>query len=244
MDMRLIRSIVTIFAIAFVIKACGPDTNVNRLLFVQSDDEERIDSLLAEAQLLYDRGEYEKSLTLTEKIVSISNDNEAGIQLKSFNELALAGFNVFDMIGKIIQQSIDNKKNGTTNSGTSDLLGNLSELLEIDDSDFEILATKNESSNDLLKDYTVYVPNFPGSHTNADSPRSKVAILNWVSKAIETICPLISDDLKNSAETSDRYQCESSQGSSELSAQSNFVYFIGHLIEVMIFNLEIGRAHV
>ena len=71
---------------------CGTGTNLNKLLYVDKEDENRLDHLLSDAQIAYDNGEYQEALNLLEKAEKQSSHSEGVIQLKAFSQLAIGGF--------------------------------------------------------------------------------------------------------------------------------------------------------
>ncbi|MFK7828085.1 MAG: hypothetical protein AB8G05_28305 [Oligoflexales bacterium] len=218
------------------ITSCGSSSNINNLLFVRSTDEERVDSLLAKAQALHDTGDFEDSLKLLESASAFTKNNEAVIELKASNELALAGFGLFELVGKLIEISTDTSSSG----GTADILNTLSGIVSVSTDEFGLLGTKSDlADNNILKDLTVYVPNYPGDHSDGSSARATIPTLKYLNKAIKTVCPLIAEELRQTDGSiiHNRYQCEPFEGTSVVPAKSYFVFFMSHLAEVLIFNL-------
>ena len=216
--------------------SCGSGSNINSLLFVRGTDKERVDTLLAKAQALHDTGDFEESLKLLESANSFTPNNEAVIELKASNELALAGFGLFELVGKLIEISTDTSSTGDT----ADILNTLSGIVSVSSDEFGLLGTRSDlADNDILKDLTVYVPNYPGDHTDGTSARATIPTLTYLNKAIKTVCPLIAEELRQTDGSiiHNRYQCESFEGTSVVPAKSYFVFFMSHLAEVLIFNL-------
>ena len=87
---------------------CGTGTNLNKLLYVDKEDENRLDHLLSDAQIAYDNGEYQEALNLLEKAEKQSSHSEGVIQLKAFSQLAIGGFDPLSLIGKIVTQTEKN----------------------------------------------------------------------------------------------------------------------------------------
>lgn len=216
---------------------CGTGTNLNKLLYVDKEDEKRLDHLLSDAQLAYDNGEYQEALNLLEKAEKQTSNSERVIQLKAFSQLAVGGFDPLSLIGKIVTQT---EKKSSSSNDTGDILSSLSSILEISTEDLEKLGTKNEQSdNDILKGLTIFLPKNPGSHLTSGSPRYEVKALSQLNKAIATICPLINPELLKTDGTisMDRYKCDSFQGSSAFSAQAYVLFSLAHLIETLAFNI-------
>ena len=224
-----------IFLGSFFTICCG-STNLNENLFVSDSDKQRVDGLLIQAQAYHDQQRYENSLGALEKALEFSPNNEKAIQLKAFNELALAGYSVFDMIKKI-------SASFTQTSGTSDTLNKLATALGVSaDSYTELTTLDDGGSNSILQQYPVYIPSAPGNYDSPNAPRNVINTLKYLNQAIHTVCPLIDEELRKTdgVLTGSRYTCTTTfTGSKEASAQAYFVFFLGHLAETIIFNITL-----
>ena len=216
--------------------SCGSTSNINKLIFVRGTDKERVDTMVAEAQALHDNGEYVESLKLLESASAFTKNNEAVIELKASNELALAGFGLFELVGKLFDIATESE----SSNDTADILNTLSSIVSVSNDEFGLLGTEsNLADNSILKDLTVYVPNYPGDHTDGTSARATIPTLTYLNKAIKTVCPLIAEELRQTDGSiiHNRYQCDSFKGTAYVPAKSYFVFFMSHLAEVLIFNL-------
>ena len=214
---------------------CGGSANLNRLLFVDSEDEKRVDNLLARAQIAYDSGEFEEALTLLEDAKQKVPESEKLIQLEAFTHMALGGFDPLPLIQKIVDKT-ENKK---AVSDTANILSMLSDVLELKEEDLRLLGEPNDlSDNPILKGLKVYLPDHPGSHLTDGEPRNTVGSLRRLNTAISTICPLISEELlqTDGVITMDRYRCKKVAGSQKNQAQSYLLFSLAHLTETLIFN--------
>ncbi|NRA44134.1 MAG: hypothetical protein HRU09_04155 [Oligoflexales bacterium] len=222
--------------VLLLLTSCGSASNLNTILFVRGTDKERVDTLVVKAQALHDEGKYEDSLELLESALAYTKNNEAVIELKASNELALGGFGLFELVGKFI----DIAKESESSNDTADILNTLSTLVSVGDSELSLLGSKSDlADNSILKDLTVYVPNYPGDHTDGTSARATIPSLMYLNKAIKTVCPLIAAELRQTDGEilHNRYQCEPFKGVSVVPSKSYFIFFMSHLAEVLYFNI-------
>lgn len=220
--------------------SCGPNTSANKIFNTKANST-RFDVILGKAQLLHDQGDYQGSLEELNKIIDFQDHSEASLQLKAFNELGLAGFDLFDLSIKLSEES-KSLSQASDNSSFQTIIQNLSSILDIDDTTLEKYGHKSEfNSNDILKDLPLYIPRAPGSHLQASDPRASISMLENLNKAITTICPLIAEDLRKieGELTMPRYQCEPFKGRIKSASQAYFVFFLAHFAEALFFNIAL-----
>lgn len=221
--------------------SCGSDSNINKLVFVRSTDGERVDNMLAKAQALHDKGDFAESLKLLESANAFTKgNNEFVLELMASNHLALAGFGLFDLVGKLIEVST-----GSSSSGTADILNTLSGIVSVSTDEYGLLGTERRlDDNEILQGLTVYEPNYPGDHTDGTSARATIPTLSFLNKAIAAVCPLIAEELRQTDGEiiHKRYECEPFAGTTVFPAKSYFIFFMSHLAEVLIFNLVLLYA--
>lgn len=231
---------------ALELTSCGSDANLNALLFSRDHDKNRVDYIVKKAQAAYNRGDFTESLELIESSGEpLTQGSEELLELKASNEIAIAGFQLFEFVGNIIEAT-DSDASSTSSSSlalsasdTGDILNSLSKILTLTEEDFGLIGEEsNLPDNEILKDYRIFLPNQPGSHLDQTSPRFKNQALLYINKAIKTLCPLISEDLRETdGEISHiRYDCEPFEGEMANPAKSYFLYFLSHLVEGLIFN--------
>ena len=231
--MKSIQFII-LFIIGSVFVMSCDSTNMNSMLFVDEQDEERLDSLLSKAQILYDTGKFDESLKITNQALALNPNNEQIIQLKAFNQVSLAGFGIIDMITKIASST------SSLSGETADLLGSLAEVLEVNASDFSLLADVNDASSiSIFEGLPVYHPIDPGEYDDTSAPRNQINTLRYLNEAINTVCPFISEDLRKTDDVivGSRYTCKPFEGRTEFASQAYFIFFLSHLAETLIFNM-------
>lgn len=221
--------------LSMIITSCGTGTNINRMLYVSTQDKERIDHLISEGQIAYDSGEFDDAVSILESAKSISPDHAEVLYLLASAQMAAGGLDTIGLIKKIVDYTESSK----AGSDTLNILSGLSGILDISSDDFNKLGLLNEQKNNaILKDIPIYLPITPGNHLDHENPRFLVKTLRQLNTAISTICPLMNRELleTNGSISMDRYKCQPVAGSTKYKTQAYVLFSMAHLIETLIFN--------
>ncbi len=227
--------------------ACGPDSNLNHLLFVSSQDKEQAETLVQLAQLSYDKGDFDEAQTYAEKAYGLNPQSESSSQILSYVYLAQAGMAPFSLIRTLVAAATGDSDSSSSSSSSSSFgfLDSLASLFKIDASTLALLADldnldTDEDTTKYFYDLPVYLPKMPGNHAEAGSVRAEVSSLEMLSKAILVICPFLDADFMAEAYTKygdDRYKCTANTLGQRAKAQSYLAFAMAHMAEAAIFNL-------
>ncbi len=220
--------------VCFVFSGCGK-------LLVSKADQERIDTKLQLARIDLDRDELEEAEKKAQEAYDLNPENLEAAQLLSNIYLAQGEVSLLDIAGRIATDL--NTPTDQNNTQAGDVFGSLSDLVKISDEDFSNLGTLNQSTNSFFTGIDVYYPSVPGLVTNVDSPRYKVKSLRYLNKAINVLCPFVSNQVTDSsADTRD--SCSKVTTAIKTgSAQVHFTYAMAHFLEALVFNSVINYSN-
>lgn len=231
--MRKLSAIVGTAALLSV-TACG--TNFNQLL-VDKEQKEAVDQLVLEAQQQYDKGNFDKALSLTDKALAVNPYVENALVLSAYVYLSKAGLDSFNLSKTLIKNSEASKTTTTTTTTTTKKTGDkttdnfntFKEVMNIQESDFAEMATEDSitTSSGSLKLY------YPKTATQARAGNS--ATLAYLNRAISVLCPVINDAANYEEDTDTRHDCQKSPYALQSEARSDFAWALSHLGEAITF---------
>lgn len=224
------RKLSAILGTAALLSACG--TNFNQLL-VDKEQKEAVDQLVKEAQYEYDKGNFDKALSLTDKALGVNPYGENALVLSSYIYLSKSGLDGFNLSKTLIKNS---ESTSTTASGkaktgdkTTDNFNTFKEVMNIQESDYPKMA-EEDSIATSTGDLTVY---YPKTATEARAGGSTT--LSYLNAAISTLCPVIDPSANYEEDTDARHDCQRSPYALQSRARSNFAWALSHLGEAITF---------
>lgn len=226
------RSFLSYFFLGGVFLLAGCSSSLNDV-WVSEDDKLRIDTLLDQAIMNLDKGDYDTANDLIQKAARVDPYNEKIAQTKGYIVLGQAGFDVFSATLKLMESETSSSKE------KGNFLNVLYEILIVDEEkDFPNIGKKDDGSSvSMFNGLTVYVPELPGSLDDSNSPRYKVPLLNKANDAIKIICPFVSREVIEKYKTKARYKdCQDLTARGENPSQSHMLFSLAHLAEAVLFN--------
>ena len=212
--------------------ACNPNE-----VFVDPADKQRVDVLLQRGRLHYDQGDFDEAIAAAQEAAAIYPYQEDAGQLLASAYFGKAGFSFIEVLIKIVDLQGDLSRS----ADTSDLLGVLSTLLELDEQDLEAMTDgKSVSENQFLSGLDVFYPQNPGNYNEAGTPRNSVSSLQFLNQAIAALCPFVTTAelvTQMSQDGNIRYTCTKSPAVMDNGAQSLFLFALAHLIEAISFHM-------
>jgi tetratricopeptide (TPR) repeat protein len=227
-------------ALAGAAVGCGEDMNVNQI-FVSEDQKNALVSLIEEAQIAYDAGEFEDALEYAEKAEKISPHNEQIAILLGYINLSLSGMDTFKIASGLIsttKKTNDDNKNGAltlagTNNRASLFFDKLRLILGLDQQTLKKFGKlSSESKLKAFADYDVILP------VSAKKARAlDVKVMQHINKAIAKICPFVDEELRISAndERVSKKNCPTTTTVRERKVVSHFLWAFIHIAEAAAF---------
>ena len=158
--MKRFQRLVCLLSLSFFIASCG-SYSLNSL-FVSEEDKLRVDVLLDQAIMSLDKGEYRDANNYIQKAALIDPQNEKIAQTKGYVVLGQAGFDVFSITLKLME-------NQTSKDGeNAGFLNILFDVLSINqEEDFAKIGEVDDGSSvSFFNGLKVYKPYKPGSITD------------------------------------------------------------------------------
>lgn len=221
-------------SIAIIAAGCG-SSNINETLFSTASQDDSFESLTTTGRLHNDQGEYDQAIEKLEKANALNPHDEETARLLGFAYLGQAGLGLFEIVEKIL----DLNTSSTSSSNAADTLSNFSGLIGLTDAEFLLMGETNTgldtdgNQNSIVEGLPVIRPYQLSGDNN---PRTKVTTLVAITKMLQVICPFVDQSLK-ADDGSDRYaNCEETSGRGSKSAETHFLFAIGHLLEAVAFN--------
>lgn len=237
-----------LFLSTILLCSCGTKSNLNQ---IWGGDDEGTDSKLAEAKAAYDAGDFDRSENLTSEVLTRNPDNETAAVLLGYTLLSRGGIDPIELARELIALS-DTSKTGSTaaaqladdtsssSSSATSTLSQLGSLINLSDDDFDSLAEKtfDSASNDGSE------PTLFASATNAllvpakisDELRAKVPVLDYMNRAIKTICRFVDNGTK--VESEPRHadpNCAQTSAPRKKTAKAHFLWAFSHLTEALVY---------
>ena len=224
--MKLLRSMV--FTGLYFLSSCN-GTSLNSVFL--TDDELSTNEQLSESKQYYDEGDFDKAEEIALKVYNSNINKENAAILLSYINLSQAGFDPF-ALSKNIMSSSENDDSIDTESGTSDGLLSMSEILNLQDSDYLAMS----ESEDNLGQYKIYIPN---NDLDAIRANPELAIYH-VNRAISFICPYMDTEVKLDGELgvdldSRHITTECNKEENIASIKGHFAWSLAHLAEALVF---------
>ena len=224
--MKLLRSMV--FTGLYFLSSCN-GTSLNSVFL--TDDELSTNEQLSESKQYYDEGDFDKAEEIALKVYNSNINKENAAILLSYINLSQAGFDPF-ALSKNIMSSSENDDSIDTESGTSDGLLSMSEILNLQDSDYIAMSESEEQ----LGQYKIYIPN---NDLDAIRANPELAIYH-VNRAISFICPYMDTEVKLDGELGVDFDkrhitTECNKEENIASIKGHFAWSLAHLAEALVF---------
>ncbi len=249
-----------VVALAMSLSACGTSSNFNQIF---GKDEESADAMLEIAKAAYDRGDFAKSEELATKLLDRNPDNESAALVLGYTYLSMGGIDPYRLARELIK--LDTKdKTATTgtvpttgqsllqddankSSDASSTLTQLGALINLEETDFEALASTTfaagDADNEIDGDNNGVEPSLFVAGTNKlfiparvnDELRAKVEVLTYMNKAVKTVCRFVDDAVKTEDIRHQDPSCAATTASRSSPAKSHFLWAFSHLTESLVY---------
>lgn len=245
--------------LAMSVSACGSSSNFNQIF---GKDEDAADAMLEVAKASYDRGDYDKAEDLATKLLDRNPDNEGAAIVLGYTYLSRGGIDPYRLARELIALDTTDKTSGTTtgtsttgsalqqggqtgatsdNSKATDAsstLTQLGSLINLSEDDFALLSDRTFAAADnggaepslFSGDNKLYVP-----AKVSDELRSKVEVLDYMNKAVKTVCRFVANEVKTDDTRHQDAACGQTTGPRNNSAKSHFLWAFSHLTESLVY---------
>lgn len=234
--------------------SCGKDSNIWCMLVTDSH-KQQFHVLVNRARAAFDRGDYDEAVSLAENAWAIDPKNEDASIILGFSYLGKAGVAPFDLARALIASGEEagsedestsggdsagsededagadpeSGEGGSSEAGTSGVLGSLSGVFNLSNSDVEKLGTLDTETDPNLPLLIPYC---------AFEARGSLENLTVLNKAIAVICPYVSDSVR--LEEDYRHVCEKTARTQRRKGQADFLWAFAHLSEALAFDKVIN----
>lgn len=235
--------------VSTAVAGCGSSTNFNQ---IWGGDDDGGDTLLAQAQADYDRGDFDSAEDKTTKLLDRNPDNESAAVLLGYTALSKGGIDPYTLARALNKLESSKKKAATPTTtpeaggsladsaekktnDTSSTLQELGTLINLSAADFDKLSEKQFDNNGAPRalfgdDNTLRVP-----AQVTDDLRAKVPVLTQMNKAMHAVCRFVSDTVKTDDPRHKAADCQPSQGPRNELAKAHFLWAFSHLTESLVY---------
>lgn len=253
--------------LALSVTACGPDSNIMGFLVFAADKTSH-EYLLFEAETYLNQGDYSAAIAYGEQAYALDPGHEGTAAVLGFSYLGLAGADPFTLATTIASQASDGgdaaggdtaasvtvaqlltaaQDTAAEESGTSNPLGALAEVLGLSDAELEQITlpgnqleledgtvVEGAPSAGLFKDYPVLLPKA------ASEARAAAITLTRINRAIAVVCPFVNPAARLTGASGDSRHgeaaCPTSAKTKTQASKIHFVWAFAHLTEAIAFN--------
>lgn len=254
---RLFPAIPTVMLVLLVMSGCGSETNIMGHLVTDSQ-KDQFYVLVGTSKAAFDAQDYDKAIEAGERAWAIDPGSEDASIALGFAYLGKAGVAPFDLAkgliasnssdsseeseeseestetsGKQKDDNEDEDANSEVDSqkskGASGVLGSLTGVLGISDADIAKLGTLDSESD---PDIPILIP------LCAYDARLALKNLETLNKAVEVICPFVSDSVR--LEEDYRHACTKTSRPQKQRGKADFLWAFAHLTEAIAFDKVIN----
>lgn len=201
----MFRSGVALVGIALLTTACGSSSNLNQI-WGGSDDAG--DTLLIDARMAYDRGDFSEAEKLAEKLIATNPDNETAAVLLGYAYLSHGGIDPFRLARELI--AIQNEeKNGTDTSAAltdAELFGDAAEMRSLAMAAQQQSGTSSGSAEDSSSDASTTLTKLQARLLNLSDSDKTALVESTTNSGLFASAPIsvprkITDDVRNGVTT-------------------------------------------
>jgi hypothetical protein len=223
--------------LGLALAGCGSSTNLNQ---IWGGNDEAGDTLLAEAQASYDRGDFEDAASKTEKLLARNPDHEAAAVLLGYAELSLGGIDPYRLARAMVNldtstttgaKLADDKK---TSTDSSDTLAKLATLINLTPEDFAALSD-HPFDGELIYNENVETSKLLVPAKISDALRAKVPVLDRMNRAIKAVCRFVNTTVYTDDPRDHGADCTPTEAPRHDAAKAHFLWAFSHLTEALVF---------
>lgn len=240
------------FGASVGLSGCGQSSNFNK---IWGGDDEASDSLLLEAKAAYDRGDFNRSESLTQKLLDRNPDNEAAAVILGYTYLSLGGIDPYRLARELVAMSAKKAEGQTSGSLTADstdscgeknatnTLQELGGLINLSADHFETLSSGAFDKDDnggqepelFDSDNPLLVP-----AQVTDDLRVQIPVLDYMNKAVKTVCRFVNDGtdgggVKVGDDRDSATECAPTSMNRQNTAKAHFLWAFSHLTEALVY---------
>lgn len=206
--------------------SCGPETNIFGYLHTD-EHKEQFYILIGTAKAEFDAGNYDAAVEAGEKAWALNPGNEEASITLGFAYLGKAGIAPISLARKLIEGNNSEE----SDDSTSGVLSGLAPVLGVSRSSVEKLGDLDTVTDPELPLLIPYC---------ASKARTSLENLESLNKAIEVICPFVSESVR--LEEDYRHVCTKTEKVQAMQGKADFLWAFAHLTEAIAFDKVINYS--